>query len=187
MTTWRQDYLLALQARDRTEQAQKTLYDEYTRLADRAAAADAQRREETAEPDPTPTEPLKSPAQTTSHTDALSQIQQNLSEAQRSRSNLQSQLHYTSSTLKKSRTQSAIDKKRLEELASEKATLALRLRDRDEELKGKAKLLEVRYLSLNMAEDKVQKLKKENEELVERWMARMGEEANAMNEASKFT
>lgn len=38
-----------------------------------------------------------------------------------------------------------------------------------------------------MAEDKVQKLKKENEELVERWMARMGEEANAMNEASKFT
>lgn len=37
-----------------------------------------------------------------------------------------------------------------------------------------------------MAEDQVQKLKKENEDLVERWMARMGKEANAMNEASKF-
>ena len=41
-------------------------------------------------------------------------------------------------------------------------------------------------LQLNMAEDQVQKLTKENEDLVARWMARMGKEANAMNEASKF-
>ena len=38
-----------------------------------------------------------------------------------------------------------------------------------------------------MAEDRVQELKKENKDLVDRWMARMGDEANAMNEASKFT
>lgn len=37
-----------------------------------------------------------------------------------------------------------------------------------------------------MAEDQAHKLRKENEDLVERWMARMGEEADAMNEASKF-
>jgi len=37
-----------------------------------------------------------------------------------------------------------------------------------------------------MAEQLAEKLKRENKELVDRWMARMGEEADAMNNASKF-
>lgn len=37
-----------------------------------------------------------------------------------------------------------------------------------------------------MAEDRSTKLQRENKELVDRWMARMGKEADAMNEASKF-
>jgi hypothetical protein len=37
-----------------------------------------------------------------------------------------------------------------------------------------------------MAEDRSSKLQRENKELVDRWMARMGQEADAMNEASKF-
>lgn len=42
-------------------------------------------------------------------------------------------------------------------------------------------------LQLNMAEDRAQKLRDENENLVKRWMERMGKEADAMNEASRFT
>jgi hypothetical protein len=42
-------------------------------------------------------------------------------------------------------------------------------------------------LQLNMAEDRSTRLQKENQDLVDRWMARMGQEADAMNKASKFS
>jgi hypothetical protein len=42
-------------------------------------------------------------------------------------------------------------------------------------------------LQLNMADERAKKLQKDNQELVDRWMARMGQEADAMNEASKFS
>ena len=42
-------------------------------------------------------------------------------------------------------------------------------------------------LQLNLAEEKSSKLQAENEQLVDRWMARMGKEAEAMNDASKFS
>jgi hypothetical protein len=38
-----------------------------------------------------------------------------------------------------------------------------------------------------MAEDSSRKLQKENKDLVDRWMARMSQEADAMNNASKFS
>ncbi|KAL8785505.1 MAG: hypothetical protein Q9213_003331 [Squamulea squamosa] len=202
MTTWRQEYQLALQARDRSEQAQKYLFDAYTRLADRAASADAQKSgngesSPANEPNPVQLSKETSPralVDTFSNVEALARIKQDLSEAQRSRGTLQSRLDDVSDSLQKSKLQLAKDKKWLDELALEKAALTRRLRDRDEELKGKAKLLEDVHdetvsltLQLNMAENQVQMLKKENEDLVERWMVRMGKEANAMNDASKFT
>lgn len=42
-------------------------------------------------------------------------------------------------------------------------------------------------LQLNMAEEQSQKLRGENKELVDRWMARMGKEADAMNDESRFS
>lgn len=42
-------------------------------------------------------------------------------------------------------------------------------------------------LQLNMAEEQSNRLQRENQELVDRWMARMGKEAEAMNEASKYS
>lgn len=38
-----------------------------------------------------------------------------------------------------------------------------------------------------MAEDRTSQLQQENKELVDRWMARVGKEAEAMNDASKFS
>ena len=42
-------------------------------------------------------------------------------------------------------------------------------------------------LQLNMAGEQAQNLQRENKELVDRWMARMGQEADAMNDKSKFS
>lgn len=137
--------------------------------------------------------PGQIPTQVAIEADVLSKTRTDLSEAQRSRGIMQARLQETTNDLQQLRLQSASDRKRLGELNSEKATLAIRIKDRDEELKGKAKLLEDIHdetvsltLQLNMAEERAQKLEKENKDLVERWMKRMGIEADAMNEASKF-
>lgn len=42
-------------------------------------------------------------------------------------------------------------------------------------------------LQLNMADEQSQKLQRENKELVDRWMKRIGQEADAMNDESQFS
>jgi hypothetical protein len=42
-------------------------------------------------------------------------------------------------------------------------------------------------LQLNMAEQRSNKLQGDNKDLIDRWMARMGQEADAMNDASRFS
>jgi hypothetical protein len=41
-------------------------------------------------------------------------------------------------------------------------------------------------LQLNIAEEKAERLEKENKDLVERWMKRMGEEADRVNRDSSW-
>lgn len=112
--------------------------------------------------------------------------------------------------LEKHRKKSTQDARWINTLEGQRTQLQLRLKDREEESKGKAKLFNVWLLSvcsterslriqdiqdelatlnlqLNMAEDKSNRLQRENQELVDRWMARMGKEAEAMNDASKFS
>ena len=75
--------------------------------------------------------------------ETLVQMQSDLTEAQRSKSILQAHLQKATDDLQKLSVQSALDRRRLVELNSDKANLTLRMRDQGEELKGKAKLLEV--------------------------------------------
>ncbi|KAL8653670.1 MAG: hypothetical protein Q9210_001959 [Variospora velana] len=133
------------------------------------------------------------PASSHLEKEALVKARTDLSEAQRSRGIIESRLRTVLDEVQHLKLQSATARMQLNELRSDKAALALKFKDRDEELKGKAKLLENVHdetvsltLQLNMAEDQAHKLREENEDLVQRWMARMGEEADAMNEASKF-
>lgn len=124
---------------------------------------------------------------------------------------MQSRFDNVSIELQTLKLQAQRDIRRNMELSSEKATLSIRMKDQDEELKGKSKLLEVIHprrrilsmyrakprqnvhdenlsltLQLNMAEERSQKLHTENKELIDRWMKRMGKEAEDMNKASKF-
>lgn len=85
----------------------------------------------------------QAPGSVSSDMEALVKTRTDLSEAQRSRGIIQSRLQIVSDDLQQLRLQSVMDSKRLNELTSDKVTLAQRLKDRDEELRGKAKLLEV--------------------------------------------
>jgi chromosome segregation ATPase len=76
-------------------------------------------------------------------TDLLNTARAELSEAQRSRYDLQDRLNRASKELEKLRRKGNLDDRRINTLESEKVHLQLRLKDRDAELKGKAKLLEV--------------------------------------------
>ena len=69
-----------------------------------------------------------------------------------------------------------------------------KLQDRDEELRGKSKMVEQAQdemvaleLQFNLAEQRSEKLEKENKELVERWMKKMGEEAERVNRDSRWS
>lgn len=77
------------------------------------------------------------------NTGILEKTRTDLSEAQRSKAVMQFRLQKATNDLQQLKLQYARDRKRLDELSSDKATLTLRLKDRDEELKGKTKLLEV--------------------------------------------
>ena len=68
------------------------------------------------------------------------------------------------------------------------------MKDRDEEIWGKGRLVEevqdemvALNLQLNMAEQRVEKLKAENEELTRRWVEKMEREAKEMNERSRWS
>lgn len=121
------------------------------------------------------------------------QLRLDLSTAQQERSELQAKLDRTTKDFEKLKSRSKTDIKRITQLTSELSQLSLRFRDRDEETRGKAKLLDnvqdeivTLTLQLNLAEEEVKKLTKENQELVDRWMKRKGEEADKMNEDSRF-
>ncbi|OJJ98810.1 hypothetical protein ASPACDRAFT_44439 [Aspergillus aculeatus ATCC 16872] len=208
MAHWREEYSAALASRDRREKANTAIYDAYTQLADRTAST-------------TTTASLQSPAgesphatTTTKHhvpvpnttiptpsapTPPASQQEQetllaSLAAAQRSRSELQAQLTRMTAELERLRKRHAHDGRRLQAFEQEVAHLQMRLKDRDEELRGKAKLLEdfqdemaSLNLQLNMAEERSARFQQENQDLVDRWMARVGQEADAMNANSRFS
>lgn len=69
-----------------------------------------------------------------------------------------------------------------------------KLRDREEEIKGKQKLvvqaqdeMVALSLQLNMSEQKSERLDKDNRELTERWMVQKGREAERMNRDSRWS
>ncbi|KAL2048098.1 hypothetical protein N7G274_000009 [Stereocaulon virgatum] len=201
MPSWRDEYLSALHERDKKEKADQALYDQYTRLADRTARLQSGTAAAAIKEDPISSPKLKDhkasreaalPRSPTP--DAMAKVRQDFSEAQRSRGLMETKLQSVTEELNKLKMRLSFDSKRIKELTKEKATLATGLRDRDEELRGKTKLLEEVHdetvsltLQLNMSEEQSSKLKRENKELVDRWMARMGQEADAMNDKSKFS
>ncbi|KAL1953077.1 hypothetical protein VTO42DRAFT_3615 [Malbranchea cinnamomea] len=199
MANWREEFFAALGVRDEQEKANLDFYEAYTQLADRTARL-------TSHPTGCSTK-ISSPVLTAGKQPSkgsepgvrelqalLSATRNDLSEAQKSREELTKHLTKTTKELEVLKKRYAAEVRKVSDLTAERSQLQLKLRDRDEELRGKAKLLDSVQdelvsinLQFNMAEDRAKKLEKENKELVDRWMARMGQEADAMNIASKFS
>lgn len=76
--------------------------------------------------------------------EAIAKVRQDLSEAQRGRGRMETRLQSATEEMQRLKIQSVLDSKRIGELSKDKATLTTGTRDRDEELRGKAKLLKVR-------------------------------------------
>ena len=182
-----------------------------TRLADRSAADEAQRlgparNEAGASPRPASSKGRPAPPASGSSTIAtnpsspspssstVAQLKHDLAEAQRARVGLQGRLDQCTAELEQLRARGKADGRRIGELGAERTSLAIKVRDRDAELKGKAKLLEdiqdemmTLNLQLNIAESRSANYETENKDLVARLMAWKGQQADAVNTVSKFS
>ncbi|KAF7899849.1 hypothetical protein EAF00_004185 [Botryotinia globosa] len=206
MASWRDDYIKALQDRDEREQTSyqrfdPSFIDAYTQLLDKVSAqtAAAAVHDNTSSTSVNPSS-LSSSAtsqkaisknaiQTQSSTSSeVLQLRASLSEALRSSSHFQSRLKITETSLQVLRTKSASVSKQLETLTRERNLLERKIRDRDEELRAKTKgfhdvqdeMISLN-LQLNIAEQNEKRAKAENKELIDRWMAQKGREADEMN------
>jgi chromosome segregation ATPase len=119
----------------------------------------------------------------------LASLRADLSAAQQARSTLESKV----ASLTKLKQQNTTQAQLLEARNKEIALLRRSLNDRNEEVSEGKKLVEQVQdemislnLQLNMAEEKADKLDLENKDLVKRWMKKMGEEADRMNDQSKW-
>jgi len=190
MASWREEYIQALYYRDEREKASyerisDDFIDAYTKLLDRTVALEAEKAAKTSTSDPASKEPgLTSPVN-----DGNAQIRSDLAEALRSKGQLQTRIKNAETELVELRAKTKADTKRIGDLTRERATLMQKVKDRDDELRGKARFLEdvqdeviSLNLQLNMSEQNGKKLKAENKDLIDRWMARKGREADEMNE-----
>jgi hypothetical protein len=124
----------------------------------------------------------------------LSQLQTDLAASQKSRAEITTALKTATTELSQVQLRAQTETREKSE-ALRRATLAeRRLKDREEEIRVKAKLIQdvqdehvSLELQLNIALQKAKKLGDENKELVDRWMRKMGQEADELNERSKFS
>ncbi|KAK0804496.1 autophagy protein 16, interacts with Atg12p-Atg5p [Friedmanniomyces endolithicus] len=195
MSDWIEQYSAALTERDAREQAHKVYIDAYTRLADRTAiqgvvppAITPQRptanlpKSKSTSKDPDPT-----------LTDLLSSLRTDLPTTQKARQTLATQVADLTLALNTLHSTSATSTSQLALLTRQKADTERKLRDRDEELRGKNRMVVLAQdemvaqgLQLSLAEQKAEGLERENRELVARWMERMGKEAERVNRDSKW-
>jgi len=192
MISWRDEYLQALKNHNKRIDLHGEVIDAYTQLADRTAALEAQKATRSL-----PSTPIAVQSDST-HVSAaagtLDQVKSDLAEALRAKGQLQARLKAAENELEKLKAKSISDTEAIRDLSSERMILITKVKDRDEELKGKAKLVEEVQdemlslnLQLNIAERDSKKLLNENKDLIDRWMARMGEEADAINNASRYS
>ncbi|KAK6438179.1 autophagy protein 16, interacts with Atg12p-Atg5p [Oleoguttula sp. CCFEE 5521] len=194
---WLATYSQALEERDDREHVYKDCIESYTKLADYAAAAwnipIQVPNEETATDPATPKARSKGKATVESEPLTLTALRSDLASTQKARAALQSQLADLTTQLDNLSSQQRLSQQQLTILTKQKQDVDRKLRDRDEELRGKSKLVEQAHdemaalgFQLSVAEVRSERLEKENKELVERWMRRMGEEAEKVNRDSKW-
>ncbi len=122
----------------------------------------------------------------------MARLRLEVAEALRAKGQFQQRLQVAEEELTRLRAKTTSESKMLRDLTVERRALTVRLRDRDEELRVKNKLvsdvqdeLAVLNMQLDMVEKKRAEKEAENKQLVDRFMKRVGQEAEAMNLANE--
>ncbi|KAK1466096.1 autophagy protein 16 [Colletotrichum cuscutae] len=141
---------------------------------------------------PTPTTETTNSSPSSSSDPTIAQLQLQLAEALRSNGTLKDRAKQAEDEAQTLRTKHKDDAKKVRSLTAENTVLTTKLRDREHELREKRKLVEnvqdemiAMNLQVTMAEKERDRVKTENKELVDRWMKRMAQEADAMNLANE--
>ncbi|KAG6133919.1 autophagy protein 16, interacts with Atg12p-Atg5p [Claviceps purpurea] len=193
MSSWRDEYLTSLKDAELQSPVNQELIQTCSQMADRISALEASNAALEARASKAPkAKASKSGALPTTDDPAIAQLRLDLAESLRSKGVTEGRLRAAEEELSKLRTKTKNDARSLKALSTERALLTTRLKDREHELREKRKLLEdvqdemiTLNLQMSMAEKERDKVKRENKELVERWMARMAQEAEAMNLANE--
>ncbi|KAG5945362.1 autophagy protein 16, interacts with Atg12p-Atg5p [Claviceps pazoutovae] len=193
MSSWRDEYLTSLKDAELQSPVNQELIQTCSQMADRISALEASNAALEARVSKAPKAKASKPgALLTTDDPAIAQLRLDLAESLRSKGVTEGRLRVAEEELSKLRTKTKDDARSVKALSTERALLTTRLKDREHELREKRKLLEdvqdemiTLNLQMSMAEKERDKVKRENKELVERWMARMAQEAEAMNLANE--
>jgi chromosome segregation ATPase len=195
MPGWREEYLENLREAQRENPVDFGLVQACSRLHDRIAALEAEKAVLQASNATTKGPTKKDAAKDLSTPPDASddaRLRLDLAEALRAKGQFEARLQAAEEELRKLRSKTAIDGRTIRHLTSERSALVTKLKDRDHEIREKLKLLQnvqdemlTLSLQLNMAEQERDRVRQENKDLVDRWMKRMAQEADAMNLANE--
>ncbi|KAK4169435.1 autophagy-related protein 16 [Cladorrhinum sp. PSN259] len=203
---WRQEYLTGIREAEKQHPVNRELIGAYSQLADRVAILEAEKsllqteldkqkpssssftlRNNTKSPSP---QPPSTPSSEPVPSDPRLRLE--LVEALRAKNSFQSRLEKAEEELVRLRAKSARDNKTITTLTNENRSLTRKLQDREFELREKRKLvadvqdeLAVLNMQLDMVEQQRAEKEAENKQLIDRFMRRIGAEAEAMNIANE--
>ncbi|KAF3930551.1 hypothetical protein ABW19_dt0202923 [Dactylella cylindrospora] len=121
-------------------------------------------------------------------------LRTDLTASQRDRTTLQTQLTTATTHLSQLQKSSTANLRELDKVKNERYHLEQKLKQKEDESKVNRKMIEdlqdeilALNIQLDIADEAKKRLKGENEELISRWMALKREEADAMNNNSRFS
>ncbi|EHK17628.1 uncharacterized protein TRIVIDRAFT_76043 [Trichoderma virens Gv29-8] len=198
MPNWRDEYLSSLRESELNTPVNMELVQACSQMADRISSLEAEKLALESHiaslGNNRSRSPALQPSEAAANDPGVAQLRLDLAEALRSKGVAEVRLRTAEEELDKLRSKTKQDSKSIRDLTGERTTLATKVNDREYELREKRKLVEqvqdemiALNLQLSMAEKERDRLKKENRELIDRWMQRMGQEADAMNLANEPT
>ncbi|KAG6004483.1 autophagy protein 16, interacts with Atg12p-Atg5p [Claviceps maximensis] len=211
MTSWREEYLTSIKDAESQSPVNRELIQTCSQMADRISKLEAEKavlesRVASSSSSSSKVRPgtdgtasnhaslstAAAAAAVTSDDPGIAQLRLDLVESLRAKGVAEARLGAVQEELGKLRSKTKDDARSIRDLGTQYTLLSTRLKDREHELREKRKLLEqvqdemiTLNLQISMAEKERDKVKRENKELVERWMKRMAQEADAMNLANE--
>ncbi|KAL2124480.1 hypothetical protein VTJ04DRAFT_845 [Mycothermus thermophilus] len=209
MADWKQEYIEGILNAEQQHNVNREFIVAYSQLLDRVSVLEAENASlrtqlqaaqsaSSSQPPasgkkPSHVPPSPGPQPTDDDTTQLiARLRLDLAEALRSQNQFQHRLQVAEEELTRLRAKTTADSKALRELTAERKLLATKLRDREEELRVKSKLvadvqdeLAVLNMQLDIVEKKRAEKEAENKQLVERYMRRVDQEVEALNMANE--